>query len=389
MPAFGEWTPDQLDLDGASSRVARNVYAKSNSYGPVPSAQVYGTATLPAKCVGFASYRTGSGGWGIVAGTKTALYKYSGGAWVVSPASGGAYNVPMGICGASPVRQPVDRLQRQRRSAGARHRDGREFRALGGFSSQGPHRQGRAGLRLDGRAGNPALHGPLVGTERRRRMDVPGTGSTGLSDGQFFPTGGRVMNVTGGYTGFVFQEQAVRAFEFTGPGLIYRFQEIDGAQGCIAPYAVASMGAYAWYLGERGFNQIGPDGPKPIGATRIDDWWRNNTDAVPSIPDRGRGRSGRAPHHLGGLCHLQLHQLRRGRDLRLATRPLDRVPGRGAVVGRHCHAGHDVGRPDDGSLDDLPFSLDSRVWEGNKPTWGGINSSGQLIFMAGLRWRQP
>jgi hypothetical protein len=62
MPAFGEWTPDQLDLDGASSRVARNVYAKSNSYGPVPSAQVYGTATLPAKCVGFAPYRTEAAG---------------------------------------------------------------------------------------------------------------------------------------------------------------------------------------------------------------------------------------------------------------------------------------------------------------------------------------
>lgn len=384
MPSFGAWEPDKLDLDGGTSRVARNVYAKGNSYGPVPSAQVYGTATLPAKCVGFASYRTGSGGWGIVAGTKTALYKYTAGAWVVATRlAGGAYNVPTGdlwsfaqfgsqliACNVNDDPQVLD------------VETGANFTLLAGSPPKSRIVKGvQDFVWMVGQATLP--YAARWSDLNDATQWTAGLG-TALSDVQFFPTGGRVMNVTGGYTGFVFQEQAVRAFEFTGPGLIYRFQEIDGAQGCIAPYAVASMGAYAWYLGERGFNQIGPDGPKPIGATRVDDWWRNNTDAsrqsqtlavadpvAPRILFACYATASSTTFDVGLIYDWQLD---RWTEFRGEAQMWAAI----ATPGTTLEALNSYG-----SLEDLPFSLDSRVWEGNKPTWGGMTAAGALIFMAG------
>src|SRR5205085_9247347 len=130
-----------------------------------------------------------------------------------------------------------------------------------------------------------------------------------------------------------------------------------GAQGCIAPYAVASIGSYAWYLGERGFNQIGPDGPKPIGATRIDEWWRNNTDlsrqsqavavadpVSPRIIWAGYATSNSTNYDMGVIYDWQLD---RWTEFRGEAQLWAAIATPGTTL-------------DDltTSLDDLPFSLD-------------------------------
>jgi hypothetical protein len=385
MLSLGTFEPDKLDLDGSTSRLIRNVYPKGNSYGPIPGPAVFGTATLPAACLGLAPYRTSTGSWGIVAGTQTKLYKYISGAWVdYTRTVGGNYNVPTGdfwsfcqfgsqliACNANDDPQVMDvEISSPFAALAGSPPKARIVKALQGF------------VWLMGKTANPYN---VYWSDLEDATDwTPNPSGGGLSDTQFFPTGGRVMTATGGFNGFIFQEQGVKSFEFTGPGLIYRFTEVEGARGCISPYGVASVGSSAFYLGEDGFYSIGPDGLKAIGATRVNKFWRDNTDparyasvmavadpVAPRIIWAGYASAASTSFDIGLVYDWQLDQWAEFRGSAKVWAGLS-TPGV-TLEGLNAY----------GTLDSLPASLDSSLWSGSKPTFGGVNVSGQLFFMAG------
>jgi hypothetical protein len=388
MLSIGTFEPDKLDLDGSTSRLIRNVLPKGNSYGPMAGPSIFGTSTLPAQCVGLAFARTNSGGWLVFAGTKTKLYKLISDAWVdYSRTVGGNYNVPDGefwsfaqfgaqliACNYNDDPQVIDVD-----SAAT------SFTALAGSPPKARIVKATQGfVRLAGMATDP--YGDRWSDLEDATTWTFGSGATGLSDRQYFPTGGRVMNVTGGYTGFVLQEQAIKSFQFLpGSQYVWQYTEVEGARGCVAPYSVAAVGSTTFYLAEDGFYSIDVQaGLKPIGATRVNNWWRDNTDAsrrssimavadpvAPRIYWVGYSTAGVTSFDIGLVYDWQLDQWA---EFRTSAQVFAAI----ATPGKSLEDLNAYG-----SLENVPASLDSAIWEGDKPTFGGISSASKLIFMSG------
>jgi hypothetical protein len=194
------------------------------------------------------------------------------------------------------------------------------------------------------------------------------------------------MNVTGGYTGFVLQEQAIKSFQFLpGSQYVWQYTEVEGARGCVAPYSVAAVGSTTFYLAEDGFYSIDVQaGLKPIGATRVNNWWRDNTDAsrrssimavadpvAPRIYWVGYSTAGVTSFDIGLVYDWQLDQWA---EFRTSAQVFAAI----ATPGKSLEDLNAYG-----SLENVPASLDSSIWEGDKPTFGGISSASKLIFMSG------
>src|SRR5262249_61395225 len=109
--SLGSWEPDSAGVDARDQagrvvlQTARNVYPTKTGYGPMPSLSHATNTPLPGgeKCLGACFART-DGGYFLIAGTKTRLYKHNSGTSArddVSRAAGGASRVPDSGSGGS------------------------------------------------------------------------------------------------------------------------------------------------------------------------------------------------------------------------------------------------------------------------------------------------
>ena len=70
---FGEWRPDNSDINGANSKTLTNVFPRGDGYGPAPSLLAY-TSAMPAACRGFFYGRLTDGTVQVFAATIDRLY---------------------------------------------------------------------------------------------------------------------------------------------------------------------------------------------------------------------------------------------------------------------------------------------------------------------------
>jgi hypothetical protein len=385
---FGLFEPDKAGLNTDLVSVARNALRKANSYGPVPSLADFGFPALAARCRGLGFARTESGGWLVFAGTATKLYQLVAGAWVDrTRTSGGDYAVPDGelwnftqfgsILIAS---QSNDDHQRFDVDSGAS-----AFTALGGS----PPKARKTKVIGD------FLHvaGMPTDPKKARWSSLNNCESWTLgsqfADEQPFESGGRLMDVHGDKRGVFLQEQCVRVFEFQpGSDYVYVIALVDGVPGCIAPYGSASFGPTAFYLAEgTRFFSISFDGSAaPIGATRVDEWFQRNTDParaseVVAIADPVRPYIYWAAYASAASTDFDI-LLPYNWQLDMWSPPIHesaQVWASVAAPGKTLEELDDVAA----SLEDLPSSLDAPEWQGDKPSFGGINPDGNLSFMSG------
>lgn len=90
---FGSWTPDEGDFMNSGALVALNCVSEGANYKPFAEPSE-GSDALPAACKGGFAYRDASGNATIFAGTKTKLYVLDGTSWNdVTRLSGGDYTM--------------------------------------------------------------------------------------------------------------------------------------------------------------------------------------------------------------------------------------------------------------------------------------------------------
>lgn len=384
MLAFGPWEPDKFLLDATVIGEARNVYAGASSYLPMPQYVTFGSATLAGDVRGLAFARDESGGWLIFSGETDKLYKYSGGAWVdYTRTVGGAYAVPSGdwwhftqfgslLIATNSIDDPqvldVDGAATAFSALGGSPPKARVAKAIGDF------------VFLCGIATAPKT------LKWSGINDVTEwTKGTNLSDEQEFPTGGRIMNIWGGKTGFVLLEQAVHRFAFLpGSDYAFEFAEVEGAKGCMGPYCSAAVGSTVFYLGEDGFYAIGGGGLNPIGAQRVNEWFKDNSDSsrvesVVAVAD---------PYNPRIVWNFYSSSTSTAFDRQIIYDwQLDRWTY--AIVSQQIGAaiaspGLTLEELDTyGTLETLPASLDARLWQGGLPTMGYIGTGGEMAFQSG------
>jgi hypothetical protein len=102
-----------------------------------------------------------------------------------------------------------------------------------------------------------------------------------MADFQDLPTGGNITGLIGGEFGLVFSETAIRRMTFEGPPTVFRLDVIANDLGCTVPNSVASVLERAFFLHKSGFHMVvGGQQIVPIGHDKIDlTFWREFDEA--------------------------------------------------------------------------------------------------------------
>lgn len=201
------------------------------------------------------------------------------------------------------------------------------------------------------------------------------------SDYQDFPDGGSVQGSSEATNPIVFLQTAIQRGTFV-PGSIevFTFQKIHEKRGAKSPYSIATRGAYAFYCDEGGFFQISPDGAlTSIGFEKVDRTVFKRLQAssisrIAGVVDPFYSRVYWAVDYAGTGVYDQILVY----DWNLTKWTPIEVSVTGifpfATTGYTLEALDTISS----SLDDLPFSLDSKAWQGGAPILGAFDTDNKL-----------
>lgn len=382
--ALAEYRPDVAELNGAYTVDLLNVFAADGSYIPARGLQVF-TGALPTRPFGGILARQLNGTIKIFAGTADKLWLLNNVTRnfddVSKPAT--TYNATITAPWSFAqfgnfviaVNQNDDPMVYELGVSAA-------FRSLGGSPP---------------RAGVVKVWGDFVAlmqlTSNPDRVQWSGldncefwTPGTNNSDYQTFPDGGVVQGSTEATNPLITQERAIRRGTFVpGSVEIFTFQKIHDLRGAKSALSVTSRGEYAFYADEGGFFQIGPDGSvTPIGFEKVDKsvFGRLAVSDVVSIygaVDPFFSRAYFAVSLSGSAYYDTVYTY----DFNLLK--WTPIQAQISLIIPAATTGYTLDGLDavSASLDALPFSLDSKVWQGGAPVMAAFNGANQLCFFSG------
>lgn len=268
--SFGEYRPDVIDLDGATSRSILNVYPRGDGYGPIGLVEAFSDA-LGAACRGYFFARNNDDTVTIFAGTSTKLYRLNNSdfSWTDVSAGGGSYSALASSAMWSFAQfgdlviacQANDDVQSYDLTSSS------EFADLGGTPPRAAYVSVVNGfVVLSGLAAEPyRIHWSALN-------DATGwTAGTNSSDYQDLPDGGLVRPVLGGEFGIILQDGAIRRMTFSpGSEAVFDIQRIGKDIGVLAPYSACNAGDRAFFLTPKGFMETNASGALiPIGEEKV------------------------------------------------------------------------------------------------------------------------
>lgn len=272
---FGEFLPDQTKVSGFLYE-CRNVLASGDGrYTPLKAVAPFGNA-LPSAFEGGYSAVSSDGDGFLFAGTASALYRLSGGAWA-------ALETGLTTNARWQFQQFGDYVVAV--NGGAT----REIDLAGGTSAAlagaptGTSVWVVADYVCIGRAGGE-INKIATSAFRDHTGWTPGVNqSTDLP----FQTGGAVMGGVGGEYGVILQRDRLVRQTRTGDALApFQYDEISTNFGCANGNTIASAGRTVFFLSDRGFMAL-DDGQalRAIGSEKVNRWWdanvgRDNFDKV-------------------------------------------------------------------------------------------------------------
>lgn len=384
---FGPYTPDLPKLGNPGSTTAKNVIPSAAGYKPLNSLTTYSSA-LTAYCRGAFSAMDSIGNVSSYAGDATKLYRLVGTTQTDSSKVGGYTTASDSYwefakwgntCIATNFDDPMQVITLggttfANLSAGApraRHITiTRDFVMVGNTfdSSDGsvPNRVRWSGL-------NDSTDWTVSATTQSDYQDLQGNG-------------GWVQSIVGGDRAVIFQERAIWLATYVGSPVVFNFDVIEEARGAFCPRGVIKVGGVIYYIADDGFYAITGGQSAPIGFGKVDSTF------------------------LADLNDDYLHRVT------AAALPNDKVvmwsyPGSGSSDGTpnkiilynwasqkwaHAELNHEiiframsVGTTLDGldsintQIDQLAFSLDSKVWMGGKLQMSAFNTSHQQSYLTG------
>lgn len=387
MIPYGPWEPDIAGINAGVLARARNAYALKNGWGPIPALLTSGTDAFPGTCVGLTFYRSADGGWVLIAGSSTKLYRLIGQTWTdYTRVSGGDYAVnedeywDFDQFGTKLIATNIaDDVQ-------VLDIDGGDtaFTALGGSPPK---------ARYVAVVGDFVVLAALATNQRKLQNSALNSATgwtvgTDFCDEQEFPDGAKITGLAGGEFGWVVQEKAIRRMIFQpGSDIAFRFERLDQEHGASAGYSLISTANGIYFLSEDGFSFVNNAGQLiAIGADRINTWFHDNCDTLRLFSVIGF-KHPFAPR----ICWAFFNSS--------GSTTFDRVLiydwhlDRWAYAEVSAQYWTSFGTPGTtleqldvyGTVDsgDIPFPFDSRVWEGGQPVIGAVMTDGTLGFLEG------
>lgn len=183
------------------------------------------------------------------------------------------------------------------------------------------------------------------------------------------------------------QERALWRGMYGGPPAVFSWTQIENARGTPAPGSVVSVGPAFYYLADDGFYACDGNSSVPIGDQKVDKTFWSTVDAsylyrISAAVDPlnkliywaypGPQNSGGTPnrvlvYHYGLNRFANIEQV-----LEL-------------MVSRALTTGYTLEQLDAfGTLETLPFSLDSRAWTGGRLNLAAFDTDHKLAFFSGV-----
>lgn len=274
MPLIGfdEWIPDQVMWNNKALINAKNVLPGPLGFSPLKSYSPDSSAFDTERVRGAKTFRHSNATLATIAGSRTLLKKYVSAAW--TDISDAAYSTDnefgfWSMCQygtlaiMSNLIDPIKKYDIATAPA--------TVSSLGGSPPKAMHVMTvKDTLVL---ANIEAFPGRVQWSDLFDAEDW----STGISDYQDLPDGGRVMSVLGGEVGYLFQERTIRAMQFVpGASIAYQIDPVDEDRGSAAYQGLIQVGRTAYYLAHDGCFFFNRGVSSPIGTDRIDGWFQDN-----------------------------------------------------------------------------------------------------------------
>lgn len=212
--------------------------------------------------------------------------------------------------------------------------------------------------------------------------------ATGNSGSQTFPDGGEVMGANSITNPFIIQRDAIRHASYAPGSLeVFTFQKIHDRLGAASPKSVCSRGSFLFFAAYGAFYQLMADGSHvQIGDEKLDRWLFSQLSGVSLTSIMGEvdpfyprvyfavKLASEASYDLLLVYDWQKQEWTQG-DINLGVF----FPLASATIG---YTLEQIGAIY-GTLENVPYSLDSNVWKGGAPIMGAMDETGKFGFFSG------
>lgn len=388
MIPWGPFRPDAMRTNAPVVMEARNVLPGVAGFLPLEQS-VPATTALPAVCRGAVSVLRDDGSVATYAGTPTRLYQLSAStAWDdVSRLSGLGYVVGSGeqwkfaMYGARLLATSV--------AGGLEYIDVNDGANFSGIAVAPKARY------ID-IVRDFVLLGGIDGNEKRVQWsgnnDSEGwTPGVNESDYQDFPNGGPVRGVIGGEIGYVMQSNRVTRMTYVpggSAGLIFQFDEVEGAAGLAGPHSLVRLRSDAYYLARDGFRKmsLAAGASEPIGTGKWVKWFLGDMKPGTELTVIGAANPVRPIIVWGYISRGSVSDTVPNKLL-IYDWSLDEITyaeiSIEALVQWLSPSVTLEGLSAYGTLEELPFSLDSPFWRGGAALMGLFDTSHKLALQSG------
>lgn len=385
---FGEYSPDVPPLGSTGSANIKNVTPQVAGYGPLNSIEAYSSA-LSNYCRGAFTAVDNDGSIRSFAGDETKLYRISGTTPTDASQVGGYTSAAdsyweFAQFGTNVIASNFDEAPQTMDLAGTTFSDLTGTPPM--FRHVGVVRDFLVvGNTFDAIDGNVPyrVRWPGIGTTTSWTVSA----STQADYQDLQGNGGWVQSIVGGREiGHIFQERAIWQMRYVGSPVVFDIAQIEDARGAFAPRSTISVGGTIFYLSDDGFYMLAGGQSVPIGAGKVDKTFlaelnddflhRVTAAAIPndkiiiwSYP--GSGSVDGTPDKCllynwvsKKWCFAEFNHelLYRAQSVGVTLEELDAISG---------------------SVDSLPFSLDSKVWMGGKLQLAAFNTDHEQSFFTG------
>lgn len=399
MIPIGSFEPDSPDYQDDGTDLALNVLPRTaSSYGPMPSLQTYSGA-LTARAQGSMFARAADGTANGFAGDATKLYRLTAAStsWADVSQVGGYTTNPeekwsFAWFGETMIATNfTDPIQEFTVGTSA---------AFADLAAAAPNARHCATVRewvmvantFDGTDGAQPQRIWWHAIGDPTNWPTPGsvTAAQLQSDYQNLPgDGGWIQGLAPSLSACdvaILQEHRVFRGSYVGPPNIFVFQTAEGARGCPAPGSIVTLGPVCYYLGEDGFYAFDGAQSFPIGFGKVDRYFLSRVDAsnlfrVTATADpinRIIYWSYPGPQSDNGTPNYIL-------AYSIPTQRWTEIAVETEILCQSASFGYTLDQLDPfGTLETLPFSLDSRVWTGTgRPLLAAFNPSHKQGIFSG------
>lgn len=388
MISIAEYAPDRSIFDAATTDNLVNVLPHVNSWGPFPAFVPF-TSALPERPQGSHLAYVKNGQYLQFCGTKSALYVLNPGtlAWDNVSKAGGYSTADtirwsfadygswvIAANGVDPIQFiDISGVIGTFADLAADAPIPRHVSVVGDFVVGMNLTTDEKTVQWSG------LNQPTFWTPRQRSSDF-----------QPFPDGGEIMGSSGFEKGAViFQEKCIREMTLAlDTPLVATFTKTVDAHGAVAPQSIVSTGNSIFYLALDGFYRYG-NPPTPIGVERVDQTFLNDialselyqvfgsADPVRKIvywAYRSKGNPVEYSYDKVLCYHYGIDKWSMLQPGTIMT-GLVRATTPGYTLDSLTALGY--------TLDELPYSLDSRAWAAGAPTLAAFSTDFEMGFFSG------